>query len=76
MRDDDRRPGDNFDERTESGAVAKQLIFPEVTCEACDAGYRLNSDGLHYDDDRGGRTWGVCRKVVELLDKKSTRPPE
>lgn len=34
-----------------------------ITCEACEAGYRLAVDGLHYDDDGGGWTWGVCRKV-------------
>lgn len=36
----------------------------DATCEACDAGYRLADDGIHYNDASGGWTWGVCRKVV------------
>jgi hypothetical protein len=33
----------------------------------------LVADGIHYDDARGGQTWGVCRKVVEQLRSKA--PP-
>lgn len=36
-----------------------------VNCEACDAGYRLADDGIHYD--ARDATWGVCRKVVAIL---------
>jgi hypothetical protein len=35
-----------------------------ATCEACVRGYRLTPDGLHYDDDGGGGTWGICRTQV------------
>lgn len=35
------------------------------TCEACAAGYRLASDGIHYDHKNS--TWGVCRKVVASI---------
>jgi hypothetical protein len=35
-----------------------------ATCEACARGYRLTPDGLHYDDDGGGGTWGICRTQV------------
>lgn len=38
-----------------------------VKCEACDAGMRLAPDGIHYDESRGGVTWGVCRKIVAAL---------
>lgn len=37
----------------------------DVKCEACDAGYRLTADGLHYDHKDW--TWGVCRKVVAAI---------
>jgi hypothetical protein len=46
----------------------------DVSCEACDAGYRLVADGIHYDDARGGQTWGVCRKVVEQLRQPPMKP--
>ena len=36
----------------------------ESRCEACEAGYRLVADGIHYDDARGGWTWGLCRKLT------------
>lgn len=36
-------------------------------CEACDAGFRLAGDGVHYDDAKGGWTWGVCRREVARL---------
>jgi hypothetical protein len=46
-----------------------------ATCEACAAGLRLGAPGMgpdgsgpgvmHYHgEDRGGATWGVCRRVV------------
>lgn len=35
------------------------------TCEACAAGYRLASDGIHYDHNDS--TWGVCRKVIASI---------
>lgn len=38
---------------------------PVLTCEACDAGYPLAPDGLHYDPR--DVTWGVCRKVVAAI---------
>lgn len=48
--------------------IRRHVQLPSVTCEACDAGYRLVTEGLgaglHYDDKRGGQTWGVCRKVT------------
>lgn len=46
-------------------ATNKPLIYEvtHVNCEACDRGYRLAPDGLHHDDDCGGVTWGICRKV-------------
>lgn len=47
----------------------KQRI-EELECEACQRGCRLNPDGLHYDDERGGRTWGVCRRVVAELERQ------
>lgn len=36
-----------------------------MTCEACAAGYRLASDGIHYDHNDS--TWGVCRKVIASI---------
>lgn len=42
----------------------------EVNCEACERGYRLAGDGLHYDDEHGGATWGVCRRVVAKLEQQ------
>lgn len=33
-------------------------------CEACEAGFRLVPDGIHYDDVHDGLTWGVCRKLT------------
>ena len=44
-----------------------------MTCEACAAGYRLASDGIHYDHNDS--TWGVCRKVVAQIrrDRQSKR---
>lgn len=47
-----------------------EQVTEDTNCEACDAGYRLAKDGLHYNDEHGGRTWGVCRKVVASLDKQ------
>lgn len=47
-----------------------EQVTVDTNCEACDAGYRLAKDGLHYNDEHGGRTWGVCRKVVASLDKE------
>jgi hypothetical protein len=35
------------------------------TCEACAAGYRLASDGIHYDQNDS--TWGVCRKITASI---------
>jgi hypothetical protein len=46
----------------------------DVKCEACDAGYRLAADGIHYNDARGGWTWGVCRKIV-AQDQASASAP-
>jgi hypothetical protein len=48
-------------------ALAERLqanAADEPTCEACESGMRLTPDHLHYDDARGGATWGVCRKFV------------
>lgn len=39
-------------------------------CRACDKGLRLAPDGLHYDDEHSGQTWGVCDKVVETLNAR------
>lgn len=39
-------------------------------CRACDKGLRLAPDGIHYDDERGGQTWGVCDKVVESANTR------
>jgi len=38
--------------------------IPAMSCEACTAKMRRAADGLHYDDARGGSTWGACRTVV------------
>jgi len=35
-----------------------------MSCEACGWGLRRVADGMHYDDARGGATWGVCRTIV------------
>lgn len=51
---------DRVTTRADSGAPD----LAAVVCEACEQGYRLAKDGLHYDDERGGATWGVCRKVT------------
>lgn len=40
----------------------------DVHCDACDAGYRLADTGIHYDDERGGDAWGVCRIVAALCE--------
>lgn len=45
-----------------------RVVAVEVECEACERGYRLNPDGLHYNDARGGATWGVCRKKVAAIN--------
>src|SRR6476619_7054261 len=47
-------------------AMAVAMLSDEP-CEACAYGYRLAAGGLHYNDDRGGATWGVCRKVAAAL---------
>lgn len=49
-----------------SPAAVLALLVNEP-CEACERNYRLAVDGLHYDDERGGATWGVCRKVTSAL---------
>lgn len=56
-----------------------RVVAVEVECEACERGYRLNPDGLHYDDERGGRTWGICRKRTtpeqyRWLDRATNQP--
>jgi hypothetical protein len=43
-------------------------------CEACDAGMRLAPDGIHYDESRGGVTWGVCRKVIASIRDEIEAP--
>ena len=52
--------------RLTSDTLEQMLTTPTagVDCEACEAGYRLAPDGLHYNDARGGGTWGVCRKLT------------
>jgi len=55
-------PGDRLEIDASGRAV--------VTCEACDAGFRLNPDGLHYNDSRNGATWGVCRKFVAAVTRE------
>lgn len=49
-------PEPDFDQIARSVSV--------MSCEACAAKMRRTPDGLHYDDARGGATWGVCRTVV------------
>ena len=45
--------------------VRESCLKDERVCEACADGYRLASDGLHYDHN--GSTWGVCRKVIASI---------
>ena len=45
-----------------------RVVAVEVNCEACDQGYRLNPDGLHYNHNLNDSTWGVCRRVVAALN--------
>ena len=58
-----------------------RVVGVEVDCEACERGYRLNPNGLHYNDERGGATWGVCRKLsgkrhdyYYWLDRRTRQP--
>lgn len=43
----------------------RESCLKERICEACEDGYRLALDGIHYDHN--GSTWGVCRKVVSSI---------
>lgn len=52
-------------------AAAPARQQEKATCEACEQGFRLAPDGIHYDDARGGWTWGVCRKVTASLSVSS-----
>lgn len=47
-----------------TGNASSSRTASAVQCEACDAGYRLGRNGVHYDDAHGGSTWGVCQKIV------------
>lgn len=53
--------------------VRESCLKDERVCEACADGYRLASDGLHYDHNDS--TWGVCRKVIASvrMDRESKR---
>lgn len=45
--------------------VRESCLNDERVCEACEDGYRLASDGIHYDHNDS--TWGVCRKVIAAI---------
>lgn len=52
----------------------RESCLKERICEACEDGYRLASDGIHYDHNDS--TWGVCRKVIASIRMDRERKRE
>lgn len=51
--------------------VAEVRRLREIAgCRGCLAGYRLGDDHLHYDDARGGATWGVCERWAARVTRE------
>jgi hypothetical protein len=61
------------EEGVDAGVLAEveawRHVVPLVRCEACEAKYPRQPDYLHYySEEKGGATWGVCRKFVAAMN--------